>query len=64
MKAFGKYLVMVNVNGSSKIAHPGFKTRKDAVSTLNMTFSKVNDNLWEDSLGQKFWIKKNTTEYA
>ena len=64
MKAFGKYLVMVNVNGKSKIAHPGFKTRKDAVSMLNMTFSKVNDNLWEDSLGQKFWIKKNTTEYA
>ena len=63
MKIFNKYLVMAQVNGKSRLAHPGFKTRKEAVATLDMTFSKINDNLWEDSFGQQFWIEKNTNEY-
>ena len=63
MKTFGKYLVMTNIDGKAKQAHPGFKTRKDAVATLDMTFEKISDNLWKDSKGQEFWIEKNTKEY-
>lgn len=60
MKTFGKWLVMATVNDKSRIAHPGFKTRKEAEITLaSAGFERVNENLWKDSLGQQFYIKKN-----
>ena len=60
MKAFGKWLVMATVNGKSRIAHPVFKTKKEAEITLaSAGFKKVDENLWEDSLGQQFYIEKN-----
>ena len=64
MKTFGKWVVMGRVNGNTRLAHPGFKTRKDAEITMaSVGFERVSDNLWIDSFGQEFYITKNTAEY-
>ena len=60
MTAFGKWLVFAESNGSKRLAHPGFKTKKEAEITLaSAGFKKVDENLWEDSLGQQFYVEKN-----
>lgn len=65
MKCFGKWLVMTVTNeGNTGLACNGFKTKTEAVNTLNNLFSKIDSNLWEDTKnGCKYWIEKNTTEY-
>ena len=63
MKVFGKYLVKARVNGNTRLAHPGFNTKKDAVERLNECFERISDNLWKDRHGQEFFIEKNTVEY-
>ena len=64
MKIFGKWLVYGKVNGKARIACNGFNTKKEAIQALSMAgFKRLNDNLWEDSLGQQFFIEKNTKEY-
>jgi len=64
MKTFNKWLVYGQVNGHKRIATPGFNTKKEAIQALTMAgFKKISDNLWEDSLGQLFYIEKNIKEY-
>ena len=64
MKAFGKWLVMARVKDSTHLAHPGFKTKRDAIETLTTSgFKRLSDNLWTDSNGQHFFITKNVIEY-
>lgn len=62
MKIFGKWLVYGNVNGKKRLA-AHFGTKKDAIEALNEAFNKVSETEWEDRLGQKFTIEKNTKEY-
>lgn len=63
MKVYGKWLVMGTVNGHKRIAS-SFMTKKDAIETLEICgFKRLENNLWEDSLGQKFFIEKNTKEW-
>lgn len=68
MKVYGKYLVMAYHEGfkERRIAST-FMTKREAIEALNRCFGKtgkrINDNLWEDSLGQRFYVEKNTKEY-
>lgn len=64
MKVFGKWVVIGRVDGSTRLAHPGFRTKKEAAERLTECFERVGKNLWKDSFGQEFYIKKNTTEYS
>lgn len=64
MKVFNKWLVMGKVGDNVRLAHPGFKTKNDAIYALNNAgFKRLSDNSWEDSFGQQFYITKNTKEY-
>lgn len=62
MKVYGKYLVIGTVNGHERVAS-SFMTKKEAIEALDFYFTKINDNEWESSSGQKFTIKKNTEEW-
>lgn len=62
MKVYKKWLVLGSVNDHSRVA-TSFTTKAEAVSILNKTFKKLGDNLWEDSMGQRFYIEKNIKEY-
>ena len=64
MKVLGKYLVKAYVTGSDRprIA-ASFMTRTDAKAALDRCMEKISENLWKDSLDQKFYIEKNTKEY-
>ena len=68
MTVYGKWLVMARVERQDvpRIAS-SFNTKKDAIEALDRAFikkgKKLNSNLWEDSLGQQFYIEKNTKEY-
>lgn len=59
-----EFLVMAYTEGleGRRIAS-SFSTRKEAVDTLNRVFGKkgrrIKDNMWEDSLGQRFYIEEN-----
>ena len=61
MKIYKKWLVMGTVNGKSRVA-TSFNTKKEAEVALTLAMNKVGD-MWEDSLGQKFFIEKNVKEY-
>ena len=64
MKTFGKYLVYGKVNGKKRIASSGYNTKKEAINALTTAgFKRLDDNLWEDHLGQQFSVEKNTKEY-
>lgn len=63
MKVFGKWLVMGIINRKYRIAS-SFMTKEDAIEALNNCgFKRLDNNLWEDSLGQKFFIEKNMKEW-
>ena len=64
MKVYGKWLVKAYVltTDTPRIAST-FNTRKECTDRLDTCFKKVHENLWEDSLGQRFYIEKNTNEY-
>ncbi len=68
MKVYGKWLVMGRVErkDTPRIAS-SFMTKKDAIEALDRAFlkngKKLNSNLWEDSMGQQFYIEKNTKEW-
>lgn len=65
MKVYGKYLVMARCyEGDRNRVAASFMTKKEAVETLDRIFKKrINNNLWEDKLGQQFFVIKNTKEY-
>lgn len=58
-----KYLVIAYTEGfeDHRIAAL-FETKKEAIATLNRCIGKngrrLDKNLWEDSLGQRFYIEK------
>lgn len=61
MKIFGKWLV---IHDKNRIASSGYNTKKEAIDALATAgFKRLGDNIWEDSLGQQFFIEKNTKEY-
>ena len=63
MKVYNKWLIIGKVDESTRIA-TSFMKKQDAIDLLDRTkLKRVNDNLWEDSLGQQFYIEKNTREY-
>lgn len=70
MKVLGKWLIMAGHEGDtrSRIAL-SFSTKKEAIERLDHTFKgnfgkKISENLWQDRMGQLFWIEKNTKEYV
>lgn len=66
MKVFGKWLVLGNIGkiDGVDIVASSFMTRKDAVDGLETSgFRRLSDNEWEDSLGRRFHIEKNTKEW-
>ena len=63
MKVFGKWLVMVtDGNGKSWIGG-SFTTKREAIDSLNSTFTALYDGTWESEQGYTYRIEKNTKEY-
>lgn len=62
MKIYNKWLVLGRVNEKSQII-TSFNTKKDAEYALNMIMTKKNDNYWEDTSGNGFFIEFNKREY-
>ena len=64
MKVFGKWIVMGTNKDKTKTGiAASFKTRREAVNTLNELFTNIDSNEWIDSVGHSFYIEKNTVEY-
>jgi len=63
MKVFKKWLIYGLSNGKARIA-TSFHKKEDAIDALNSAgFKRLEDNLWEDRIGQRFFIEKNAKEY-